>query len=184
MARYWVRVRAEYVVPVLATSREDALGLEPGDLCDEMTPDRLYHAEVIGAVPDSERQTYDCGAVAESILDAAHPNVAGPLRAQLGAVAESILDAEQQAEHDVDMAMLEVGAAVREHFQHVRGVARETLEAHVEDVIRGIADEVAAEVVAEGDDDWQARRAAIVAGIDKRAALSAKTYVKWRTEHE
>lgn len=159
MARYWVRVRAEYVVPVLAVSREDALGLEPGDLVDDLTAERLYSAELLSASPDSER-------------------------AQMGAVAESILDAEQQTEHDVDLAMLEVGAAVREHFQHVRGVARETLEAHVEDVIRGIADEVAAEVVAEGDDDWQARRAALAAGINKRAASSAKAYVKWRTEHE
>ncbi len=31
MSRYWVRVRAEYVVPVLATSRADALAMEPGD---------------------------------------------------------------------------------------------------------------------------------------------------------
>lgn len=159
MARYWVRVRAEYVVPVLATSREDALSLDAGDLVDDMTPERLYSAELLSASPDSTR-------------------------AQLGAVAESILDAEQQAEHDVDMAMLEVGAAVREHFQHVRGIPRETLEAHVEDVIVGIADEIAREHIAEGDDDWQARRAAIVAGINKRAALSAKTYVKWRTENE
>jgi hypothetical protein len=159
MARYWVRVRAEYVVPVLATSREDAMGLEPGDLCDEMTPERLYASEVIGAVPDSERQTYDCGA-------------------------GLMLDAEQRAEHELDVAMLTVGAAVREHFQHVRGVARETLEAHVEDVIRGIADEIAREHIAEGDDDWQARRAALAAGIGRRAALSAKTYVKWRTDNE
>ena len=159
MARYWVRVRAEYVVPVLATSREDAMSLDAGDLCDEMTPDRLYHAEIIGAVPDSERQTYDCGA-------------------------GLMLDAEQRAEHELDVAMLDVGAAVREHFQHVRGIPRETLEAHVEDVIRGIADEIARELIAEGDDDWQARRAAIVAGINKRAASSAKAYVKWRTENE
>ena len=159
MARYWVRVRAEYVVPVLAVSREDALGLEPGDLVDDMTPDRLYHAEIIGAVPDSERQTYDCGA-------------------------GLMLDAEQRAEHELDVAMLDVGAAVREHFQHVRGIQRETLEAHVEDVIRGIADQVAAEVVAEGDDDWQARRAALAAGINKRAASSAKAYTKWRTDNE
>lgn len=159
MGRYWVRVRAEYVVPVLATSREDALGLEPGDLVDDMTPDRLYHAEIIGAVPDSERQTYDCGA-------------------------GLMLDAEQRAEHELDVAMLDVGAAVREHFQHVRGVARETLEAHVEDVIRGIADQIAREHIAEGDDNWQARRAAIVAGINKRAASSAKAYTKWRTENE
>ena len=159
MPRYWVRVRAEYVVPVLATSREDALGLEPGDLCDEMTPDRLYHAEVIGAVPDSERQTYDCGA-------------------------GLMLDAEQRAEHELDVAMLEVGAAVREHFQHVRGVGADLLAAHVEDVIRGIADEIAREHIAEGDDDWQARRAALAVGIGRRAALSAKTYVKWRTDNE
>lgn len=159
MARYWVRVRAEYVVPVLATSREDAMGLEPGDLCDEMTPDRLYHAEVIGAVPDSERQTYDCGA-------------------------GLMLDAEQRAEHELDVAMLTVGAAVREHFQHVRGLARETLAAHVEDVIVGIADEIAREHIAEGDDDWQARRAALAAGIGKRAASSAKAYTKWRTDNE
>ena len=159
MARYWVRVRAEYVVPVLATSREDALGLEPGDLCDEMTPDRLYHAEVIGAVPDSERQTYDCGA-------------------------GLMLDAEQRAEHELDVAMLEVGAAVREHFQHVRGVGSDTLAAHVEDVIVGIADDIAREHIAEGDDDWQARRAAIVAGINRRAASSAKAYTKWRTDNE
>ena len=159
MARYWVRVRAEYVVPVLAVSREDALGLEPGDLCDEMTPDRLYHAEVIGAVPDSERQTYDCGA-------------------------GLMLDAEQRAEHELDVAMLEVGAAVREHFQHVRGVGADLLAAHVEDVIVGIADDIAREHIAEGDDDWQARRAAIVAGINRRAASSAKAYTKWRTENE
>ena len=159
MGRYWVRVRAEYVVPVLATSREDALSLDAGDLVDDMTPERLYSAELLSATPDSERQTYDCGA-------------------------GLMLDAEQRAEHELDVAMLDVGAAVREHFQHVRGVARETLEAHVEDVIRGIADEVAAEVVAEGDDDWQARRAALAAGIGKRAALSAKTYVKWRTDNE
>ena len=159
MGRYWVRVRAEYVVPVLATSREDAMSLDAGDLVDDMTPERLYSAELLSASPDSER-------------------------ASMGAVAESILDAEQRAEHELDLAMLDVGAAVREHFQHVRGVARETLEAHVEDIIRGIADQVAAEVVAEGDDDWQARRAAIVAGIGKRAELSAKTYVKWRTENE
>lgn len=159
MARYWVRVRAEYVVPVLATSRADALGLEPGDLCDDMTPERLYLAEIISATADSERQLYDCGA-------------------------GLMLDYEQRAEHELDVAMLDVGAAVREHFQHVRGIQRETLEAHVEDVIRGIADEIAREHIAEGDDDWQARRAAIVAGINKRAELSAKTYVKWRTEHE
>jgi hypothetical protein len=159
MARFWVRVRAEYVVPVLATSREDALGLEPGDLCDDMTPDRLYHAEVIGAVPDSERQTYDCGA-------------------------GLMLDAEQRAEHELDVVMLEVGAAVREHFQHVRGVAHDTFCAHVEDVIVGIADDIAREHIAEGEDDWQARRAALAAGIGRRAALSAKTYVKWRTENE
>lgn len=159
MARYWVRVRAEYVVPVLATSREDALGLEPGDLCDEMTPERLYSAELLSATPDSERQTYDCGA-------------------------GLMLDAEQRAEHELDVAMLDVGAAVREHFQHVRGVSADTLAAHVEDVIRGIADEIAREHIAEGEDDWQARRAAIVAGINKRAASSAKAYTKWRTEHE
>ena len=182
MSRYWVRVRAEYVVPVLATSREDAMSLDAGDLVDDLTAERLYSAELLSASPDSKRA--QLGAVAESILDAAHPDVAGPLRAQLGAVAESILDAEQQAEHNVDMAMLDVGAAVREHFQHVRGIPRETLEAHVEDVIRGIADEIAREHIAEGDDDWQARRAAIVAGINKRAELSAKTYVKWRTENE
>lgn len=159
MARYWVRVRAEYVVPVLATSREDALSLDAGDLVDDLTAERLYSAELLSASPDSER-------------------------ASMGAVVESILDAEQQAEHDVDLAMLEVGAAVREHFQHVRGIPRETLEAHVEDVIVGIADEIAREHIAEGDDDWQARRAAIVAGINRRAALSAKTYVKWRTDNE
>lgn len=168
MGRYWVRVRAEYVVPVLAVSRADALGLEPGDLCDEMTPDRLYHAEVIGAVPDSERQTYDCGA-------------------------GLMLDAEQRAEHELDVAMLSVGAAVREHFQHVRGIPRETFAAHVEDVIVGIADAIAAETVqvmdqqagvASSDEDARARREAIANGIHKRAALSARTYVKWRTENE
>lgn len=159
MARFWVRVRAEYVVPVLATSREDALGLDEGDLVDDMTPERLYSAELLSASPDSER-------------------------ASMGAVAESILDAEQRAEHELDLAMLDVGAAVREHFQHVRGIPRETLEAHVEDVIRGIADEIAREHIAEGDDDWQARRAAIVAGINKRAASSAKAYTKWRTDNE
>jgi len=159
MARFWVRVRAEYVVPVLATSREDAMGLDAGDLCDEMTPERLYASEVIGAVPDSERQTYDCGA-------------------------GLMLDAEQRAEHELDVAMLDVGAAVREHFQHVRGIPRETLEAHVEDVIVGIAEEIAREHIAEGDDDWQARRAAIVAGINRRAASSAKAYTKWRTDNE
>lgn len=159
MARYWVRVRAEYVVPVLATSREDALSLDAGDLVDDMTPERLYSAELLSASPDSER-------------------------AQMGAVAESILDAEQQTEHDVDLAMLDVGAAVREHFMHVRGIPRETLEAHVEDVIVGIADEIAREHIAEGDDNWQARRAALAAGIGKRAASSAKAYTKWRTEHE
>ena len=67
---------------------------------------------------------------------------------------------------------------------HVRGIPRETFEAHVEDVIRGIADDIAREHVAEGDDDWQARRAALAAGIGRRAALSAKTYVKWRTDNE
>lgn len=159
MARYWVRVRAEYVVPVLATSRADALGLEPGDLCDDMTPERLYVAEIIGATPDSERQLFDCG---------------GGL----------MLDAEERAEHELDVAMLEVGAAVREHFQHVRGIPRETLEAHVEDVIVGIADEIAREHIAEGDDDWEARRAAMAAGINRRAASSAKAYTKWRTDNE
>jgi len=159
MSRYWVRVRAEYVVPVLATSREDAMNLDAGDLVDDMTPERLYSAELLSASPDSER-------------------------ASMGAVAESILDAEQRAEHELDLAMLDVGAAVREHFQHVRGIPRETLEAHVEDVIRGIADEIAREHIAEGDDDWQSRRAAIVAGINKRAELSARTYVKWRTDNE
>lgn len=159
MSRYWVRVRAEYVVPVLATSREDAMSLDAGDLVDDMTPERLYSAELLSASPDSERVS-------------------------MGAVAESILDAEQRAEHELDLAMLDVGAAVREHFQHVRGIPRETLEAHVEDVIRGIADEIAREHIAEGEDDWQARRAAIVAGINRRAELSARTYVKWRTEHE
>lgn len=159
MARYWVRVRAEYVVPVLATSREDAMSLDAGDLVDDMTPERLYSAELLSASPDSER-------------------------ASMGAVAESILDAEQRAEHELDLAMLEVGAAVREHFQHVHGVARETLEAHVEDVIIGIADEIAREHIAEGDDDWQARRAAMAAGINRRAASSAKAYTKWRTDNE
>jgi hypothetical protein len=159
MGRYWVRVRAEYVVPVLATSREDAMGLDAGDLVDELTAERLYSAELLSASPDSER-------------------------ASMGATAESILDVEDRAEHDVDMAMLEVGAAVREHFQHVRGIADETLEAHVEDVILGIADEIAREHIAEGDNDWQARRAALASGIGKRAASSAKAYTKWRTENE
>jgi len=168
MARYWVRVRAEYVVPVLATSRADALAMEPGDLCEEMTPARLYASEILSATPDSERQLFDCG---------------GGL----------MLDAEQRAEHELDIAMLSVGKAVREHFQHVRGVAAETFAAHVEDVIVGIADEIARETVqamddqagvASSDDEARARRAAIVAGINKRAALSAKTYVKWRTENE
>lgn len=168
MARYWVRVRAEYVVPVLATSREDALALDAGDLCDEMTPERLYASEVIGAVPDSERQTYDCGA-------------------------GLMLDAEQRAEHELDVAMLTVGAAVREHFQHVRGVGADLLAAHVEDVIVGIADDIARETVADmdaqsgipsSDEDTRQRRTAIADGIHRRAALSAKTYVKWRTENE
>jgi hypothetical protein len=73
---------------------------------------------------------------------------------------------------------------VREHFQHVRGVGADLLAAHVEDVIVGIADDIAREHIAEGDDDWQARRAALAAGIGRRAALSARTYVKWRTENE
>ena len=124
-----------------------------------MTPERLYLAEIISATADSERQLYDCGA-------------------------GLMLDYEQRAEHELDVAMLSVGAAVREHFQHVRGVAAETLQVHVEDVIVGIADEIAREQIAEGDDDWQARRAALAAGINQRAELSAKTYVKWRTEHE
>lgn len=168
MARYWVRVRAEYVVPVLATSRADALAMEPADLCEEMVPARLYTSEILSATPDSERQLFDCGA-------------------------GLMLDAEQRAEHELDVAMLSVGAAVREHFQHVRGVARETLTAHVEDVIIGIADAIAAETVqamdqqagvASSDDEARKRRAAIVAGINKWAPLSAKTYVKWRTENE
>lgn len=168
MARYWVRVRAEYVVPVLATSREDALGLDAGDLCDEMTPERMYASEVIGAVPDSERHLYDCGA-------------------------GLMLDAVQRAEHELDVAMLSVGAAVREHFQHVRGVARETLAAHVEDVIVGIAEEIARETVADmdaqsgipsSDEETRQRRTAIADGIHRRAASSAKAYTKWRTDNE
>ena len=168
MGRYWVRVRAEYVVPVLAVSRADALAMEPGDLCDEMVPARLYQSEILSATPDSERQLYDCGA-------------------------GLMLDAEQRAEHELDIAMLSVGEAVREHFQHVRGLAADTFAAHVEDVIVGIADAIAAETVqvmdeqagsTSSDEEARARRKAIADGIHKRAALSARTYVKWRTEHE
>lgn len=168
MARYWVRVRAEYVVPVLAVSRADALAMEPGDLCDEMVPSRIYSSEILSATPDSERQLYDCGA-------------------------GLMLDAEQRAEHELDIAMISVGAAVREHFQHVRGIPRETLTAHVEDVIVGIADAIAAETVqvmdqqagvASSDEEARKRRKAIADGIHKLAPLSARAYVKWRTENE
>ena len=155
MGRYWVRVRAEYVVPVLATSREDALGLEPGDLCDEMTPDRLYHAEVIGAVPDSERQTYDCGA-------------------------GLMLDAEQRAEDDRHAVMLLVGERVRMAFCDVPLIDEMGVRDSIAAVIRGIAEECAREVILPDVEDYEPRIAACVIGICAIADKSAQTYIKWR----
>lgn len=156
MARYWVRVRAEYVVPVLAVSRADALAMEPGDLCDEMTPDRLYASEIIGAVPDSARQTYDCGA-------------------------GLMLDAEQRAEDDRHAVMLLVGERVRMAFCDVPLIDELGVRDSIAAVIRGIAEECAREVILPDVEDYEERIAACVVGVCGVADASAKTYIKWRT---
>ena len=155
MARYWVRVRAEYVVPVLATSREYAMGLNAGDLCDEMTPERLYAAEIIGAVPDSERHLYDCGGLQ--------------------------LDAEQRAEDDRHAAMLLVGERVRMAFGDVPMIDEMVMRGLIATFIRGIAEECAREVILPDAEDYEPRIAACVIGICEIAYVSAKTYIKWRT---
>ena len=154
MARFWVRVRAEYVVPVLATSREDAMGLEAGDLCDEMTPERLYASEVIGAVPDSERHLYDCGGLQ--------------------------LDAEQRAEDDRHAVMLLVGERVRMAFCDVPLIDELGVRDSIATVIRGIAEECAREVILPDVEDYEPRIAACVVGVCAVADASAKTYIKWR----
>jgi hypothetical protein len=155
MARYWVRVRAEYVVPVFATSREDAMGLEAGDLCDEMTPERLYASEVIGAVPDSERHLYDCGGLQ--------------------------LDAEQRAEDDRHAAMLLVGERVRMAFCDVPLIDEMGVRGLIAKFIRGIAEECAHDVILPDAEDYEPRIAACVIGICAIADKSAATYIKWRT---
>lgn len=154
MARYWVRVRAEYVVPVLAISREDAMDLNAGDLCDEMTPERMYASEVIGAVPDSERHLYDCGGLQ--------------------------LDGEQRAEDDRDSVMLLVGERVRVAFCDVPLYDEMGVRDSIATVIRGIAEECAREVILPDVEDYEQRIAACVVGVCAIADASAKTYIKWR----
>jgi hypothetical protein len=155
MPRYWVRVRAEYVVPVLATSREDAMGLEAGDLCGEMTPERLYASEIIGAVPDSERHLYDCGGLQ--------------------------LDAEQRAEDDRHAAMLLVGERVRLAFGDVPLIDEMVMRGLISTFIRSAAEECAREVILPDAEDYEPRIAACVIGVCAVADASAKTYIKWRT---
>ena len=156
MARYWLRVRAEYVVPVLATSREDAMGLEAGDLVDEMTPERLYASEIIGAVPDSERHLYDCGGLQ--------------------------LDAEQRAEDDWHAAMLEIGARVRASFCDVFSLTPEHLRDAIVSAIAGWTVEVAESVLHVGIEDRDTRLPVLIERINATASASANTYLKWRTQ--
>jgi hypothetical protein len=159
MGRYWLRVRAEYVVPVMATSREDAMGLDAGDLVDELTAERLYSAELLSASPDSERQSW--------------PSSEQPA-----------LPLDERIARDISAAMLAIGQSVTEHFEVVRALSRETMLERVRSYIVDVAQSTARSIVAEGEDDWEARRAAIVAGVDERAELSAKTYLKWRNGNE
>ena len=156
MARYWLRVRAEYVVPVLATSREDAMGLEAGDLVDEMTPDRLYSSELLSAVPDSERRTYDCAGIQ--------------------------LDAEQRAEDDWHAAMLEIGARVRASFCDVFSLTPEHLRDAIVSAIAGWTVEVAESVLLANIEDRETRLPALIERINATASASANTYLKWRTQ--
>jgi len=156
MARYWLRVRAEYVVPVLATSREDAMGLDPGDLVDEMTPERLYASEIIGAVPDSERHLYDCGGLQ--------------------------LDAEQRAEDDWHAAMLEIGARVSASFCDVFNLTPEHLRDAIVSAIAGWTVEVAESVLLANIKDRETRLPALIERINATAEKSANTYLKWRTQ--
>ena len=156
MARYWLRVRAEYVVPVLATSREDAMGLEAGDLVDEMTPDRLYSSELLSAVPDSERRTYDCAGIQ--------------------------LDAEQRAQDDWHAAMLEIGARVRASFCDVFSLTPEHLRDAIVSAIAGWTVEVAESVLLANIKDRETRLPALIERINATASASANTYLKWRTQ--
>ena len=156
MARYWLRVRAEYVVPVLATSREDAMGLDPGDLVDEMTSERLYSAELLSAVPDSERRTYDCAGIQ--------------------------LDAEQRAEDDWHAAMLEIGARVRASFCDVFSLTPDHLRGAIVSAIAGWTVEVAESVLHVGIEDRDTRLPVLIERINATASASASTYMKWRTQ--
>jgi hypothetical protein len=156
MARYWLRVRAEYVVPVLATSREDAMSLDAGDLVDEMTPDRLYSSELLSAVPDSERRTYDCAGL--------H------------------LDAEQRAEDDWHAAMLEIGARVRASFCDVFSLPPDHLRDAIVSAIAGWTVEVAESVLHVDIEDRETRLPALIERIRGSATASANTYLKWRTQ--
>jgi len=160
MSRYWVRVRAEYVVGVLATSREDALGLDEGDLVDELTPESLYSCEIIGAVPDSERHVWPTSAAA---LDVEEVGIAA------------------RDDNDLSVAMLEVGERVRRQFRGV-SMSGDELRSLVSRAINAMAQQVAESVLgADADDRW-ARLPRLAERIRLSADVSARAYCKWRTQ--
>ena len=160
MSKYWVRVRAEYVVPVLATSREDALQLDEGDLVDELTPEALYSCEIIGAVADSERHAWPTSAAA---LDVEEVGIAA------------------RDDADLSAAMLEVGERIRAQFRGV-SMAEKELISLVSRSIAAMAQQVAESVLgADADDRW-ARLPRLAERIRLSADVSARAYVKWRTQ--
>jgi hypothetical protein len=160
MARFWVRVRAEYVVGVLATSREDALWLDEGDLVDELTPESLYSCEIIGAVPDSERHAWPTSAAA---LDVAEVSIAA------------------RDDADLSAAMLEIGERIRAQFRGV-SMSGDELRSLVSRAINAMAQQVAESVLgADADDRW-ARLPRLAERIRLSADVSARAYVKWRTQ--
>jgi hypothetical protein len=160
MSRYWLRVRAEYVVPVLATSREDALGLDESDLVDELTPEALYACEIIGAVADSERHVW--------------PTSAGALEAE--SINITVRD-----DADLSVAMLEVGECVRRQFRGV-SMAEKELQSLVSRSIAAMSQQVAESVLgADADDRW-ARLPRLAERIRLSADSSARAYTKWRTQ--
>jgi hypothetical protein len=160
MSRYWLRVRAEYVVPVLATSREDALGLDEGDLVDELTPESLYSCEIIGAVPDSERHAWPTSAAA---LDVAEVGIAA------------------RDDADLSAAMLEVGERIRAQFRGV-SMSSDELRSLVSRAIAAMSQQVAESVLgADADDRW-ARLPRLAERIRMSADSSARAYCKWRTQ--
>jgi hypothetical protein len=160
MSKYWVRVRAEYVVSVLATSREDALGLDEGDLVDELTPEALYSCEIIGAVPDSERHAWPTAA---ATLDVAEVGIAA------------------RDDADLSAAMLEVGERIRAQFRGV-SMSSDELRSLVSRAIAAMSQQVAESVLgADADDRW-ARLPRLAERIRMSADSSARAYCKWRTQ--